>query len=134
MKEAACMLIVKDDKFLGVSRKFDHSKFGFPGGKLEKDEKPKAASIRETLEETGLKVVFCVPLFTGLVGKVIVYTYLAVEYSGKINSTEEGKVEWITREELTKDNAAYPDYNKKVFDAYYKLRKISQSILNGRFK
>ena len=53
MNKAVCALIkTRNDRYLSVSRKTDHTKFGFPGGKVEDGEDPLTALIRELEEET----------------------------------------------------------------------------------
>lgn len=55
-KPQAVVFVCKiGDKYLAVSRKDNHQDFGFPGGKVESNETPKEAVVREVLEETGLK-------------------------------------------------------------------------------
>ncbi len=55
----AIAVVEHEDHFL-VGRRSQHLPLGglweFPGGKIERDESPKAAAARECLEETGLRV------------------------------------------------------------------------------
>jgi ADP-ribose pyrophosphatase YjhB (NUDIX family) len=117
---AACMIICEDGKFLGVSRKNDHSKFGFPGGKGEKNETPKKAAIRETFEETKIIVKNCEQIFVMKAGKYEAYCFVALEWEGNPKSCEEGVVKWLNAYSLTNENAAYPEYNSKAITAYKK--------------
>jgi 8-oxo-dGTP pyrophosphatase MutT (NUDIX family) len=57
MHQSGVMLIIKNGLILAVSRRHDKSKFGLPGGKLEPNESHWSAAIRETKEETGIKVL-----------------------------------------------------------------------------
>ncbi len=51
MTRAVFALIKIGDRFLSVSRKKEHSKFGFPGGGVEKGESDEQALHRELKEE-----------------------------------------------------------------------------------
>jgi 8-oxo-dGTP pyrophosphatase MutT (NUDIX family) len=129
MKQAAVMLILNDDGLiLGVSRRNDKTKFGLPGGKSNKNEAPKETALRETLEETGIKVKACTQIFKREEppevkgGKTfIVYCFYALQWEGKPQSSEEGKIEWLTSKELTTaDKGAFSEYNKLTIAAFKK--------------
>ena len=47
----ACIILTKEDKILGVTRKYDHNNWGLPGGKLDPGETALEAIIRETKED-----------------------------------------------------------------------------------
>ena len=55
----ACVILTKEDKILGVTRKYNHSDWGLPGGKLDPGETALEAIIRESKEETGLDITCC---------------------------------------------------------------------------
>ena len=46
----------KEGKLLAVSRKYDHSDMGLPGGKIDPGETKEEAILREVKEETGLDI------------------------------------------------------------------------------
>ncbi len=54
MKSVAMAIVVRDDEFLMVLRRFPPSVWGPPAGYAEKGESFEQAAIRETLEETGI--------------------------------------------------------------------------------
>ena len=60
MIKTAHIVIFKDGKVLGVSRKDDHTDFGLPGGKMEDSDmgNPEFTAIRECKEETGIDAKF----------------------------------------------------------------------------
>lgn len=125
MRNAAVMLIIKDGHILAISRRYDKTKFGLPGGKVESNETPDQAAIRETLEETGVTVSKCKFIFLRDEPRdrpegedFHAYCYYATEWSGEPRDSEEGKVEWLTEQELLGSKAAFAEYNTRTLDAF----------------
>lgn len=115
------MLIINDGLILGVSRRNNTEKFGLPGGKLEDNEPPKAAAIRETLEETGVLVKEAVLLYVRdeisdyATGEVFYsYCYLATVWEGEPQKLEESEVKWVLASDLTGESGAFADYNTQA--------------------
>ena len=80
----ACVILTKEDKILGVTRKYNHSDWGLPGGKLDPGETALEAIIRESKEETGLDI-FNVELIDQRVFKDrLVYLFKA-DWTGEID-------------------------------------------------
>lgn len=79
----------------------------FPGGHIEKGESFVASIIREVKEETGLDITnlrLCgVKQWTNTDGKFryIVFFYKTNTFSGELKSSDEGRVFWIRRNELS---------------------------------
>lgn len=78
----------------------------FPGGHVEQGESFTRAVIREVWEETGLTIE--APQLCGLKQfpeddgtRYIVMLYKANRFSGELRSSDEGKVFWIRRSDLT---------------------------------
>lgn len=99
-------LIHKGNKFLLQDRlKKDWSGFTMPGGHVEKGESIVDAVIRETKEETGLTIQnprLCgVKQFPIEGGRYIVFLFQTDTFSGEVRSSDEGKMHWISREELS---------------------------------
>jgi 8-oxo-dGTP pyrophosphatase MutT (NUDIX family) len=125
MRTAGTMLIRnKEGLYLGVSRKNDKNSFGICGGKSEPGETPEHAAIRETWEETSVQVSRCVQIYERIVSSregdtlgepFSAYCFYALDWLGEPKSMEEGKVQWVTEEELTHPNSAFPDYNTEMF-------------------
>jgi ADP-ribose pyrophosphatase YjhB (NUDIX family) len=128
MRTAAVMLIIKDGLILAVSRRYDKTKFGLPGGKVEPNEVPPAAAIRETKEETGIQVAKVTHIFTREELRdrpegedFYTYCYYANEWSGIPSDSEEGLVRWLTTQELTSSMGAFADYNRLTLLKFRKL-------------
>lgn len=103
------------------------------GGKLEAHERPIDAALRETLEETGIRIA--APVLCGVLSETspadynwLCYIYLAEIADQPAPPCDEGVLEWISAERLTEvptpptDMAIY-DYvrrgEKFVIDAVY---------------
>lgn len=79
----------------------------FPGGHVEPGESFTESVIREVQEETGLTVedpVLCgIKQFqTESDARYVVFFYKATRYSGVLQSSSEGAVYWVPRQELHK--------------------------------
>jgi len=98
----ACYLL-KDDKILFI--KFNE-KWGQiyapPGGKMDGLETPTECIIREFREETGLELIN--PKLKGISywhkkDSGIIFVYVAKEFCGEIEESQEGRLFWLTKEE-----------------------------------
>lgn len=94
----------------------------FPGGHVERGESFAASVIREVKEETGLDIER--PILCGLKhferkngGRYIVFFYKTCHFSGELQSSSEGQVFWIPRQELDQYQLAHGfDIMLKVFE------------------
>ena len=84
----------------------------FPGGHVEHGESFVASVIREVKEETGLDIEH--PVLCGIKDwmredgtRFIVALYRADRFTGELNSSEEGRMFWIEREEFAKTNTIW---------------------------
>lgn len=128
MRNAAVMLIIKGGKILAVSRRYDKTKFGLPGGKCEENETPEQAAIRETVEETGVQVTRCHQIFRRDEMRdrpegedFHTYCFYATDWAGAPHDSEEGVVQWLDESELCGDKGAFADYNTKTLMVFRTL-------------
>ena len=101
-------LIYKGEKILVIDRKKkDWPGLTFPGGHVEKNEDFNSSVIREVKEETGLNIKN--PILCGIEefktkteDRYLMLYYKTNKFSGKIKSSNEGKVFWVNRKDLDK--------------------------------
>jgi 8-oxo-dGTP pyrophosphatase MutT (NUDIX family) len=106
----------KGFQFLSVSRKTDPTDKGMPGGKIDPEETPAVALVRELLEETGLKALEFHPVFDAqdTTAKRCV-TYHVTRFEGELATSETGEVEWVPKEELVRAGSTFEAYNRALF-------------------
>jgi len=101
-----------------------HKRFltiGFPGGKIEENETPTKAIIRETKEETGLNI----RNNTRYLGKqrlnnqeIFLFTVKEIDPEWRPKSSDEGVTEWTRRKNFFGKESFYPEFNKWAFEKY----------------
>ena len=95
-----------NEKFLLLKRTATDNwmpgKWGFPGGKVEKDESYLEGGIRETFEETGLQVKHLLHQHTLFTSNLIVNYYITSSFSGDVivDKTEHDEYEWYSLSEI----------------------------------
>ncbi len=116
MVSACVVLINPEGLVLGVSRKDNHNDFGLIGGRMEPEdnENPINTAIRETLEETGLKISNLKLVFAIHKSGNMGYTYIA-DYEGEINHNESHIVKWVPFETLFA--GSFGRYNQLVSES-----------------
>ena len=102
-----CMVYDKEGNVVALDKVGkNYSGTTFPGGHVEPGETFKESVIREIYEETGLMIQN--PRLTGIyhwmTGDIrnVGFLYKTSEYEGKLISSEEGKVYWISGEQFLK--------------------------------
>lgn len=120
MKVAVGIIIDNQDRILITQRssKTTHAGFWeFPGGKLEQDETPEAALIREIKEEVNLDVLEY--KFLGQIDHkydakfISLLIYYITKFNGKaISCEEQTDLKWVERHHLTQ--FTFPAANQQI--------------------
>lgn len=115
--------IVKDshNTFL-ISLRPDDShqggKWEFPGGKVEENELPEQAMLRELFEEVGITAthyhLFEKCFFDYGDKQLNLYFYLIEQFTGQAMSKEGQPVKWVSKEQLS--DYDFPEANNKVIN------------------
>ena len=117
-----CLIENKGKILLQNRTKKDWQGYALPGGHVEPGESFVDAVVREMKEETGLTVIE--PKLAGIKqfpiegGRYIVLLFKATQWSGELQSSEEGHMEWIDRSELA---------NIRTVDDFADLLKVIDS-------
>lgn len=130
LKKAATALIFnpnRDGTICMVSRKNDFTNFGLIGGKCEPGETREQSVKRETEEETGLKIIDCVPIFRRKDGEYNSVTFLCIVENEDFKTTEKGIVKWGEWEEI--ESGSFGKYNKLLHSHVEKLRSLMYTII-----
>ncbi len=127
MKRAVCVILKNEfDEYLAVTRKDDHTNFGFPGGAVELGESLIDAIHRETKEETGLEISSLQKIYEGYDDKDYLVTCYSAAWVGKIfidNKEETGLVKWVSKDILI-EQSSFKVYNTKIFQELEFLDKV----------
>jgi 8-oxo-dGTP diphosphatase len=105
MKELAGNLVIEDGKILLLYRE-DEQYWEVPGGKVEDDESPTEAAVREAEEEIGVKVELRKPFYSGEFQHndelFLWHCYIAeiVEGEPEIQEDKFGELKWVEPVEL----------------------------------
>lgn len=101
-----CMVCRGNEILLQNRRKEDWRGYALPGGHIEPDESIVDGVIREMREETGLTILrpkLCgVKQFPIEGGRYLVFLFKTEEFEGTLRSSEEGEMEWVSRDRLGK--------------------------------
>ena len=132
-----------DGEILGVSRRYDHTSFGLPGGKVNEGETPIEALIREIKEECGITISEndIKPLYERRdpnSGKTFrTYNYIPSEDPGfkkGIHEENGGLAKWVTWDDLILGD--YGIYNYRLgthIGRYLKQKWFICYTVNGKF-
>jgi 8-oxo-dGTP diphosphatase len=108
MKQVVAALIVRSNRILICQRTRHQSmplKWEFPGGKIEPDERPRAALFRELEEELGIRAqigakVAGIRHYYGPKAAVELHFYAVYCYEGRIQNRIFRDVRWVTPAQL----------------------------------
>ena len=129
--ELNVLCLVEDgNKILLQNRvKKDWEGHTLPGGHVEKDESFVDAVIREMKEETGLDIknpiLVGVKQFSIKYGRYVVFLFKTNEFEGILQSSKEGKMEWVEYKDLSKI---------KTVDDFEDLLKVMNSNKLSEFQ
>lgn len=105
----ARVLVLNEKKQLLIAQRQDLHTWGFPGGRIEEEETPEETVIRETKEETGIKIkverLLAVYFRTHFLAKGVTFLFLGKKIGGR-EKREVGEtlaIKWVDKQEL-------PDY------------------------
>lgn len=106
-----------------------------PGGHIEKSEIPEETAIRETFEETGIKIKIIGPSFDNQkyqpiaiehyinkVGDMIDIQFVAIPETKELLNNENNKTVWFSIDNLEKEENIEDDIKNKVKTLYEKYR------------
>ncbi len=138
IKETLCHVIKGDSLLLKrATRGISKGKWNGPGGKFNPGETPAQCAVRETLEETGLRMID--PFLHGKMYfymngsrrlDIDGYLFSARKFSGRLKSTEEGEVRWFKRQDLP-FNEMWDD-DKTWIDLMLEGRRFNSYFYYGR--
>lgn len=123
---SACALVINPEGLvLAVSRRDNHADFGIPGGKREGGETPIETAIRETYEETRVKLFpeGMVHIYSGMGRKFYCATYLATMYddseltAGGVGN--EGVVKWLDYTDVIV--GTFREYNVRLLREIFRV-------------
>lgn len=142
--------VIKGDKILlkFATRGISKGKWNAPGGKFDKGEPPEQCIIRETYEETGLRIrkpFYHGKLYFFLDGRkkltVEGWLFSARKFSGKPHSTEEGEVRWFSTSSIPYDRMWDDDkywMNLMLagirFDSYFYYDRTNTKVVRSVIK
>jgi 8-oxo-dGTP diphosphatase len=123
IKHNGCTLMVHRNKKIND---IHEGKWNGLGGKFEAGETPEECVIREVLEESGLFIQnpkYCgLLIFTNFKGNDwYVFVFTAMEFTGELIDSPEGKLEWIPDEKLLDLNLWESDH---IFFAWINEGKL----------
>lgn len=129
--ELTVLCLVEDgNKILLQNRvKKDWQGYTLPGGHVERNESFVDAVIREMKEETGLDIknpkLVGVKQFPIKYGRYVVFLYKTNEFEGELQSSKEGKMEWVEYKDIS---------NIKTVDDFEDLLKVMNSDKLSEFQ
>lgn len=146
--ELTNMCLVYNDTEILVQEKIGTNHEGglvFPGGHIKSGESLRDSIIREVKEETGLQISNPQPCgYKDWIQedgtRYIVLLYKTNQYTGKLRSSEEGKVFWLDRKDIQEANFIWnmrellrifetDDYSEFFFKAGVSVRPTQDNLL-----
>jgi 8-oxo-dGTP diphosphatase len=125
--KVAVAVIIDDEHRILITQRAQMSAHGglweFPGGKVEADETPYNALVREVLEETGLQVLHAKWLtdvsYEYPNHQVELSVYVVDAFHGEATCCEQQmNLQWVAQSELS--SYPFPEANDKIIDLLIK--------------
>jgi 8-oxo-dGTP diphosphatase len=120
-------VVIRGDKILLLrrcpDRKIAPGEWDLPGGKLEEDEDPLTAVIREAQEEAGVDIAPTIPLHVHReadTGRILIIYKAYTSQDEVILSDEHDEYRWVTREEF--DQLEIPEKFRRAVRRICSLR------------
>jgi 8-oxo-dGTP diphosphatase len=138
LKSVTALITNANGEVLSVSRRNKPDDLGLPGGKIEPEESPEQAIIREVKEEVGINIikfesVFDRPDFPGW--EAVCRCFKVTEYAGKPKATEvDIKVMWVRPERLLEPSCTFANYNSALFSHLGMIRPRSIKVTSPKAK
>ena len=104
---------------LGVSRGPRSQVWGLPGGYIERGERPLQGASRELFEETGFKLDKSRKLGVFDTDGIETHAYLALQWTGRLRGSREGRAEWRTHLDLL--DGPYGDTNREIWKVWRRI-------------
>lgn len=117
--------------------KQDWKGYTLPGGHVETGESFVDAVVREMKEETGLHITN--PRLVGIKqfpiegGRYIVLLFKATEFEGTVVSSDEGEMEWIDIDDLSKINVVEDFHDLMKVMNHPDINEFQYTIENGEW-
>lgn len=135
--ETTLLLLRKENQILLAMKKrgFGEGKFNGVGGKLESNETPEEAMIREAQEEifitpteyTKIGIIDFIEYFKGLKANVVFHLFVATAWEGEIQESDEMKPQWFDLDKIPYDQM-FKD------DKYWMPYVLKGKKINGFFE
>ncbi len=117
------MLLMREGKILLLKRsdaKTFSGRYMLPGGKQHENETLEEAAIRETFEETGLKVsdaslrVVSTNYHEYKARVYLVHIFTSSKFAGSLTGSREGTLEWVGTKDALANPMLYPDLKRHI--------------------
>ena len=122
-KVVAGTIPMEDGRILLTRRAINpgYGKWTFPGGFVDWGEEVQAAAVRETYEETGLRVALgdLVGVYSASGTPLVIVVYRARVTGGLVTTCHENdRVEWLAPAEIPWDQLAFPSTDAALRDLF----------------